>query len=249
MPGGGDIYIKTANVILDESDIKSFTVDAGRYIRISVSDSGIGMDEAIRKKIFEPFFSKRVSDQGIGLGLASVYGIVKNHGGFIKVFSEKGKGTTFNIYLPASEKELVDESPDLERRKIQYGQGTILLVDDEDIVVDVGQKMLESIGYKVLIAQSGLEALDVYKKQKDEIDLVILDMIMPEMGGAETYERMRDINSGVNVLLSSGYSINGQAREILDRGCNAFIQKPFSLLDLSIKLRELLEGTKQGNLS
>ena len=249
MPGGGDIYIKTANVILDESDIKSFTVDAGRYIRISVSDSGIGMDEAIRKKIFEPFFSKRESDQGFGLGLASVYGIVKNHGGFIKVFSEKGKGTTFNIYLPASEKELVDESPDLERRKIQYGQGTILLVDDEDIVVDVGQKMLESIGYKVLIAQSGLEALDVYKKQKDEIDLVILDMIMPEMGGAETYERMRDINSGVNVLLSSGYSINGQAREILDRGCNAFIQKPFSLLDLSIKLRELLEGTKQGNLS
>jgi CheY-like chemotaxis protein len=129
----------------------------------------------------------------------------------------------------------------LDRRKIQYGQGTILLVDDEDIVIDVGQKMLESIGYKVLTAQSGREALDLYKKGKHEIDLVILDMIMPEMGGGETYERMRDVNAGVNVLLSSGYSIDGQAKEILDRGCNAFIQKPFSLIDLSIKVRELLE--------
>jgi signal transduction histidine kinase/CheY-like chemotaxis protein len=241
MPDGGDIHLETKNVILDESDIHSFTIDAGRYIKISVTDSGIGMDDATQKKIFEPFFSKRGLDHGFGLGLASVYGIVKNHGGFIKVFSEKGKGSTFDIYLPASEKALISEGTDLDRRKIQYGQGTILLVDDEDIVIDVGQKMLESIGYKVLTAQSGREALDLYKKGKHEIDLVILDMIMPEMGGGETYERMRDVNAGVNVLLSSGYSIDGQAKEILDRGCNAFIQKPFSLIDLSIKVRELLE--------
>ena len=241
MPAGGDIYVQTANANIDESEIKSFTIKSGKYIKISVTDTGIGMDEATRKKIFEPFFSKRGLGQGFGLGLASVYGIVKNHGGFIKVFSEKGKGSTFNIYLPASENELVDESPDFDRRKIQYGQGTILLVDDEDIVVNVGQKMLESIGYKVLIAKSGFEAVDVYKKRKDEIDLVILDMIMPGMGGAETYEGMRDINSKVIVLLSSGYSLDGQAKKILNQGCSAFIQKPFSLLDLSIKLRELLE--------
>ena len=247
MPVGGEIYIQTANIILDESETKSFTIKAGKYIKISVTDTGIGMDEATRGKIFEPFFSKGSSGQGFGLGLASVYGIVKNHGGFINVSSEKGKGSTFTIYLPASDKELVEESQDLDRRRIQYGQGTILLVDDEDIVIDVGQKMLESIGYKVLIAQSGREAVDLYRKRKDEIDLVILDMIMPGMDGGETYERMRNINSGVNVLLSSGYSINGQAKEILDRGCNAFIQKPFSLLDLSIKLRELLEEKKQGN--
>lgn len=243
MPNGGDIFLQTENVILYESDVKSFAIDPGRYIRISVTDTGMGMDEATRNQIFEPFFSKRGSGQGTGLGLASVYGIVKNHGGFIKVYSEKGKGSTFNIYLPSSEKKIVDENPELERRKIQYGQGTILLVDDQDMVLDVGKKMLESIGYKVLIAQSGSEALDVYIKQKDEIDLIILDLIMPEMSGGETYERMRDIDAGVNVLLSSGYSMNSQVKEILDRGCNGFIQKPFSLKDLSVKVRELLEGT------
>jgi signal transduction histidine kinase/CheY-like chemotaxis protein len=241
MPTGGDLYVQTANTIVDESEIQSFTIPSGKYTKISVTDTGIGMDEATRQQIFEPFFSKRASGQGFGLGLASVYGIVKTHGGFIKVFSEKGKGSTFNIYLPAAENELVDERPEFDRRKIQYGQGTILLVDDEDIVINVGQQMLESIGYKVLIASSGAEAVDVYRKRTDEIDLVILDMIMPVMGGAQTYERLRDINSTVNVLLSSGYSIDGQAKEILDHGCNAFIQKPFSLLDLSIKLRELLD--------
>jgi CheY-like chemotaxis protein len=245
MPGGGNIFLQTANVILDESDVKSFAIAPGRYIRISVTDTGVGMDEATRNQIFEPFFSKRGSGQGTGLGLASVYGIVKNHGGFINVYSEKGKGSTFNIYLPAIEKKIIDENPELDRRKIQYGQGTILLVDDEDMVIDAGQKMLESIGYNVLIAQSGSEALDVYIKQKDEIDLIILDMIMPEMSGGETYERMRNINAGVNVLLSSGYSINSQVKEILNRGCNGFIQKPFSLKELSIKVRELLEETKK----
>lgn len=244
MPDGGDIFLQTANVILDESDAKFFSIDPGRYIRIAVTDTGIGMDEATRNQIFEPFFSKRGSGQGSGLGLASVDGIVKNHGGFINVDSEKGKGSTFKIYLPASAKKIVDESPELDRRKIQYGQGTILLVDDQDMVLDVGEKMLESIGYKVLTAQSGSEALDVYIKQKDDIDLIILDMIMPEMSGGETYARMRDIDAEVNVLLSSGYSMNSQVKEILGRGCNGFIQKPFSLKDLSIKVRELLEGTK-----
>jgi two-component system cell cycle sensor histidine kinase/response regulator CckA len=161
------------------------------------------------------------------------------------VHSEKGKGATFNIYLPATEKERVDEKPELDRRKIQYGQGTILLVDDEDMIIDVGQKMLESIGYKVLIAQRGSDALDVYRKHKDEIDLIILNMIMPEMSGEEIYEQLRNIDARVNVLLSSGYSINGQAKEILDRGCNGFIQKPYSLKDLSIKVRELLEKIEQ----
>jgi len=140
--------------------------------------------------------------------------------------------------------ELVEEERRPGWHKIQYGQGRVLLVDDEDMIIDVGQEMLETLGYRVLIARSGKEALDVYRKQNGVIDLVILDMIMPGMGGGETYDRMKEIDESVRVLLSSGYSINGQAKEIMDRVCMGFIQKPFSLNDLSIKIREALGETK-----
>jgi len=240
MPDGGDLYIQTENVKLDEVNIRPFEVTPGRYVKISVTDTGIGMDEATRERIFDPFFSK----SGTGLGLASVYGIVKNHGGFIDIFSEKGEGTTFNIYIPASEKESVKKDPGPDRYEIQYGTGTVLLVDDEGIIIDVGKKMLERLGYQVLIARNGNEALDVFGKQRNGIDLIILDMIMPGMGGGETYDRLKDIDESVRVLLSSGYSIDGQAKKILDRGCIGFIQKPFSLNALSNKLKESIEEKK-----
>lgn len=140
--------------------------------------------------------------------------------------------------------ELAEEERRPGWHKIQYGQGRVLLVDDEDMIIDVGQEMLETLGYRVLIARSGKEALDAYRKQKGMIDLVILDMIMPGMGGGETYDRMKEIDESVKVLLSSGYSINGQAKEIIDRGCMGFIQKPFSLNDPSINMREALGETK-----
>jgi len=205
-----------------------------------VTDTGSGMDDVIREKIFDPFFTTKDPGQGSGLGLASVYGIIKNHNGFINVYSNKGEGTTFNIYLPASKKDLVEEVKRPDRHEIQYGQGTVLLVDDEGMIIDVGQKMLENLGYRDLIAQNGKAALDVYKRQKHEIDLVILDMIMPGMGGGETYDRLKKVDKDVRVLLSSGYSINEQAKEIMDRGCRGFIQKPFSLSDLSIKIKKVL---------
>jgi CheY-like chemotaxis protein len=205
----------------------------------------VGIDAAVREKIFDPFFTTKDAGQGSGLGLASVYGIIKNHGGFINVYSEKGEGTTFNIYLPASEKESMGKADWTNKHEIQYGRGTVVLVDDEKMVVEVGQAMLENLGYRVLTAGSGQEALDLYEKQKEEIDLVILDIIMPDMGGGETFDRLKAINGNVNVLLSSGYSINGQATEIMDRGCTGFIQKPFSIKALSIKVREALDGDKQ----
>jgi signal transduction histidine kinase/ActR/RegA family two-component response regulator len=242
MPEGGDLNIQTENITLDEQNIKLSEITAGKYIKLSVADTGVGMDDATKDKIFDPFFSTRDIGQGAGLGLASVYGIVKNHGGFINFYSEKGAGTTFNIYLPASEKEVVDEGIGMKRHKIQYGKGTILLVDDEEMVIEVDQRMLEKIGYRVLIANSGRKALDLYEKQKDKIDLVILDMIMPGMGGGETFDRIKKMDENVKVMLSSGYSIDGQAKDILERGCVGFIKKPFTLEDLSVKVREALKA-------
>lgn len=241
MPGGGNIHVQTENVIIDQEFVAPFEIVLGRYVKISVTDTGIGMKEEIREKIFEPFYSTKGMASSSGLGLASVYGIIKNHGGFITVQSEVGEGATFDIFLPASDKKILGEDPGPDRYDIQYGQATILLVDDEAMIIDVGQKMLERLGYRVLIARSGNEAIDVFEKRRNKIALVILDMVMPGMGGGETYDRMKEIDGNVKVLLSSGYSLEGQAKEIVDRGCMGFIQKPFSLNDLSMTVCEALK--------
>jgi CheY-like chemotaxis protein len=247
MPGGGDLYIQTDNVTLDEHYIKPFDVRPGKYVRVSITDTGIGMDAETREKIFTPFFSTKHMGQGSGLGLASAYGIVKNHDGFINVYSEKGKGTTFNIYLPASEKPVAKKFPEPKRREIHFGQGTVLLVDDEDMIIEVGQKMLEKMGFRVLTAGSGQQAVDLYRRHREQIDVVILDMVMPGMGGGETFDRMKKIDERVKVILSSGYSINGQAKDIMDRGCSGFIQKPFSMQELSLKIRAVLDRKDENN--
>jgi len=240
MPDGGDLYTQTENVTLDKDYGKFYEITPGRYVKISVIDTGTGMDDATREKIFEPFFTTQEMGRGTGLGLASVYGIVKNHGGFINVYSEKGEGTTFNIYLPASEKEVIEDK--MPSREFAKGEGTILLVDDEEMITDVGEQLLEKLGYRALVAGSGKEAIDVYEKNKADIDMVILDMIMPVMSGGETYDRFKEINPDIKILLSSGYSIDGQAQEILDRGCNGFIHKPFSMKQLSQELRKILDS-------
>ncbi len=239
MPGGGDLYLSTENVILDENYAQLYEVEAGKYIKISVADIGVGMDETTQQRVFDPFFTTKEMGRGAGLGLASAYGIVRNHMGIIEVSSKKGEGTVFDIYLPASEKDALREKEVAE--KIIKGSKTILLIDDEDMIIDVGKRMLAKLGYNIMIAKSGREALEIYRENQKKIDMVILDMIMPGMGGGETYDKLKEINPGIKVLLSSGYSINGQAAEILNRGCSEFIQKPFSLKELSQKLREILD--------
>lgn len=239
MPGGGELYTETKNVILDQDDVKPYGVKPGKYVKLSVADSGVGMDEETRQRIFEPFFTTKEKGRGTGLGLASAYGIIKHHDGIIKVYSEKNKGTTFDIYLPASEKELKKEKKLPE--EVLKGTETVLLVDDEDMIMQVGKEILKAMGYKVLVAGSGKEAIEIYKKNKDKIDIVILDMIMPDIGGGEVYDSMKEITPNVKVLLSTGYSIDGQATEILRRGCDGFIQKPFNMHELSIKIREILD--------
>ncbi len=242
MPKGGDLYIQTENVVLDPEHSMPFQVEPGKYIKISISDTGVGMDEATQQRIFDPFFTTKEMGRGAGLGLASAYGIIKNHGGFIDVFSQKGQGTTFTIYLPATDKEVIKETSLPE--ELQQGTETILLVDDEEFILDIGQRVLEKLGYKVLIAKSGKEATAFYEHNMDKIDMVILDMIMQEMGGGRTYDKLKDLNPNIKVLLSSGYSIDGEATKILERGCNGFIQKPFNMADLSKKLREILDQDK-----
>ena len=237
MPAGGELYVQTENVVLPEDEAEVLKVHPGRYVKISVMDTGTGMDEATCQKIFDPFFSTKDPGRGSGLGLASVYGIIQNHGGLIQVASEKGVGTTFEIYLPASGRKVEEEPLKSTQQEISYGRGTVLLVDDEEMILDVGRMMLERLGYRVLTATGGKEAIDLYQKEREKIDLVILDMIMPGMGGGETYDQLKAVDPEVPVLLSSGYSMDGQAKEILDRGCRGFIQKPFALDELSRKVK------------
>jgi two-component system cell cycle sensor histidine kinase/response regulator CckA len=239
MPQGGDLYVDTAHAFLDGDYTKPFGASSGNYVRISVTDTGVGMDNATRKRIFDPFFTTKEMGRGTGLGLASAYGIIQNHAGIIDVASEQGEGTTFTIYLPASDKTI----PRKEKRltdDILKGTETLLLVDDEDKILNVGREILKEMGYKVLIARNGKEAVEIFEQHKDTIDLVILDMIMPKMGGGEAYDKIREEKPEVKVLLSSGYSIDGQASEILERGCDGFIQKPFKMKELSMKIREVL---------
>ena len=238
MPGGGQIYIQTKNCKLADSFVRPFALKPGRYVEVSVGDTGVGMDAAARKRIFEPFFTTKEKERGTGLGLASAYGIIKNHDGIITVHSEKGKGSTFTIHLPASEKVVSDVKilPDEQLP----GEGTILLVDDEDLILDVGKGILDKLGYHTLIADSGETAVEIYRENKNMIALVILDLVMPKMNGRETYDRLKEINPQIKILLSSGYSIDRAARDMLGGSSDGFIQKPFDVKVLSSKIRRLL---------
>jgi len=238
MSGIGQLYIHTQEVILEDNFANANGLKAGKYVEIEITDTGIGMDEETAKRVFDPFFTTREQESGTGLGLASAYGIIKNHDGVITVESSKGKGATFRIYLPISDKPIPSELPAVQ--PILKGSETILLIDDEQIVIDVGAQMLRRLGYKVLTAHGGKEGIEIYRSNKDQIAVVILNLVMPEMSGGEVYGILKGIDPEVKVLLSSGYSQKGQASEILKRGCNGFIQKPFVTNELSIKIREIL---------
>jgi two-component system cell cycle sensor histidine kinase/response regulator CckA len=240
MPAGGDLFLQTENAILDANYVKPYDVESGKFVKISIMDTGIGMDAATQKQIFDPFFTTKKKDRSTGLGLASAYGIINNHDGIIGVYSEPGEGTTFNIYLPATEKIVSKQQRNF--KELMRGSEVLLLVDDEEFILEIGEDMLKRLGYKVVVAESGQKALDIYEKDQHAIDMVILDIIMPDMSGSETYDRLKEINPAIKTLLSSGYSINGKAQAILNSGCQGFIQKPFNLTNLSQKIRKILDA-------
>jgi two-component system, cell cycle sensor histidine kinase and response regulator CckA len=243
MPGGGEIHLATENFLLDDKEAGYRAAEPGRYMKLTVTDTGVGMDERTKERIFEPFFTTKEMGRGTGLGLSSVYGIIKGHAGFIDVFSEKGKGTTFHIYLPVSDtKESAVERHAIE--KLYPGSETILLVDDEQMITTVCRAMLEKLGYRVLVAVNGQEAVDRYRTNQQEIDLVLMDMIMPGLGGDQVFDRLKAINPTVRIILATGYDgMDGKAVGLMERGCRGYIQKPFNIYALSRTIREVLDGT------
>lgn len=241
MPGGGELRCETHAIELDQKTDPSCPVRPGHYVMISISDTGTGMTKEVLKKVFDPFFTTRNRGRGTGLGLASAYGIVTNHGGMITADSRVGHGSTFTIYLPGSQKNVEPEKH--VEKTLAGGTETILLVDDEAMILDVGRDMLERMGYRVVTADSGESALSQLSKLNGEVDLVVLDLIMPGMSGAKVFEKIREWDPTIPVILSSGYSINGQATELLEQGCNGFIQKPYGIRELGEKIRCVLDET------
>ena len=238
MPGGGELFLETQNVTLDENFACSLGMSGRSFVKVSVRDTGKGMDKKTQERIFDPFYSTKKGGMGTGLGLSTVYNTIREHNGMIAVESEVGNGTVFNIFFPASAEWIpMAAHPS---KTIATGNGTILFVEDEELICDLGKQMLEEMGYFCLTALDGRSALEIYEENRHRIDMVILDVAMPGMGGGETFDRLIEVNPEIKVLLSTEYGLNGEVSEILKRGCAAFIQKPFNMNDLSKKIRGVM---------
>lgn len=243
MPEGGEITFNTRNVDISEenSSIYPEIIKPGPYVKLSISDTGIGMTKEILNQIFEPFFTTKEKDKGTGLGLATVYGIIKNHEGYVFCQSQPNKGTTFDIFLPPGEKGLIKKE---KKNKNITGSGTILVVDDEESILKVSKDFLVRLGYKVLSTKNCNEAVETYTNNTHQIDLVLLDIIMPGKDGLETLQELKKINPHVKVLFFSGFSKNKKINEVLEEGVVEFIEKPFNMNLLSAIVSKMLEPMK-----
>ncbi len=242
MKDGGLLRLTTANVTFGTAEACSLKVSPGDYVCLNVIDNGAGMDPETLDKVFDPFFSTRTFGNGAGLGLAATYGTVRQHGGIIQVRSRLGQGSAFTIHLPAVKPPPPSTAGhrQLALPLSEQGRSSILLVDDDQMILELGTELLATMGFTVIPAAGGQAAVEVFARRHTDICLVVLDMIMPEMGGADTFDALRRIDPEVPVLLSSGFSLDDQAEAILARGCRGFIQKPFRLKELEVKIRDIL---------
>jgi CheY-like chemotaxis protein len=238
MPEGGILSIETFNTEITKETKPYRHMKEGKYAVIKVLDTGTGMDEEILKRIFEPFFTTKEVGKGTGMGLSMAYGVVKNHNGFIEVDSALGKGSAFTIYLPATEKKAEKETA--VSKPLHKGKGSILVIDDEELIRNVARDILHELDYDVLLASGGKEGIKIYADKKDIIGLVILDMIMPEMGGKETFKKLKEINPDVKILISSGYGQDSLPEQVMDNGEAGFIQKPYNINEIAEIIKEVL---------
>ncbi|MEK6651373.1 MAG: ATP-binding protein, partial [Nitrospirota bacterium] len=242
MPDGGRLLIETATVGIENGAPGNIHAGKSGFIKLSVSDTGAGIDRVTQRKIFDPFFTTKEIGKGTGLGLYIVHSIINNHGGYINLYSEALKGTQFNIYLPVTKETDIEEVPH-DTRDIT-GSGLILVIDDEPDVRELCRDMLEPLGYTVLLAESGSVGINIFRQMQDKIAVVIMDMIMPKMGGTEVFRALKTIAPKVKVLLCSGYSQNGFAGidELLKQGAIGSIQKPFSRREIATAIKKALSG-------
>lgn len=241
MPEGGALKLTTQNLAINtENAAQHFNLAPGKYVHLAITDTGVGMDAATQARIFEPFFSTKARDKGTGLGLAMVYGIIRNHGGRIYVDSAVNQGTTFHIYLPAATTIVASTKPE-PPREAPFGHETILLIDDERVILDVAGRILQRLGYAVLQAQDGEEAVRLFAERQHEIALVILDMVMPRLSGREVFRRLQALNPEVRVLLSSGYSTDDDTQAILHEGVIGVVQKPYVMNELAHAVKRALQ--------
>jgi two-component system cell cycle sensor histidine kinase/response regulator CckA len=245
--GIGSITLRTENAVIDASqrsgDVESLP---GAYVLLTVTDSGVGMDKKVLEHVFEPFFTTKEVGKGTGLGLATVYGIIKQNRGFVSVSSEPGQGATFKIYLPRFEGKCAEASIEDPGNHLPGGTETVLIVEDEKAILKLGKAILERLGYRVLSANTPGEAIRLAREYASDIHLLITDVVMPEMNGRELAQRLASLRPRMQCLFMSGYTADVIAHHsILDEGVN-FIQKPFSMKPLAAKVREVLEGLAKG---
>ena len=248
MPNGGRLTIRAREVTLDAASCPPDSeAKPGRYVRIEVSDNGTGIDALARKRMFEPFFTTKEPGKGTGLGLSVAYGVIKQHNGFIEVDSVVGSGTTFSLFVPVGETRDAEQTREVLEVEVRGGAETILVAEDEESLRTLVQQVLGGLGYHVMLARDGLEAVEIFAQHRDEIDLVTLDLVMPRLSGCEAYERIREYQQDVPVIFVTGYAGETAGPARLAASGAELLQKPFSVDMLGRKIRRILDQARRSS--